>query len=272
MTILYTFFSQLLTDFIFQSDQLSKEKSRGNTKAFLKHGIILIFTMLPLFLLTGFKYISSVLLFIMSISLIHILLDFLKYKIDCISKKSFSQRYAYKIEAVMFVADQILHIVSILILSSRFSFVSHFNNIINIGNFTIFSLKIVLIILYVSLSGAYVVPLILKIVYGDTEKIIKTLNDSNESRTLESSKASHRIDEFNNEVKTGKYIGIMERMLILIFLSGNYMTSIGFVIAVKSLTRFKLLENKAFSEYYLLGTLSSVLYAFIAYAFLNVIL
>ena len=72
--------------------------------------------------------------------------------------------------------------------------------------------------------------------------------------------------KFIDEVKTGKWIGILERILISIFLFSNQISSIGFVIAVKSLARFKMMENKIFSEYYLLGTLTSVLYTFVCYA------
>jgi hypothetical protein len=61
----------------------------------------------------------------------------------------------------------------------------------------------------------------------------------------------------NNSV--GKYIGILERILIAIFvLIGAYQ---GLVLlgAFKTLTRFKQFEDKSFAEYYLIGTLFSIL-------------
>ncbi|ADL03520.1 DUF3307 domain-containing protein [Lacrimispora saccharolytica] len=63
--------------------------------------------------------------------------------------------------------------------------------------------------------------------------------------------------------KIGTYIGILEREIIfLLGMIGQYST-IGFVLTAKSVARFKRLEDQAFSEKYLIGTLLS---AFIAIA------
>ncbi|MEN7548749.1 hypothetical protein AAG747_12575 [Rapidithrix thailandica] len=59
------------------------------------------------------------------------------------------------------------------------------------------------------------------------------------------------------ELRRGRVIGIIERLLIFFFtLSGNIAT-IGFILAAKGFTRFKELENKNFAEYVLIGTLLS---------------
>lgn len=63
--------------------------------------------------------------------------------------------------------------------------------------------------------------------------------------------------------KIGSYIGILEREIIfLLGMIGQYST-IGFVLTAKSVARFKKLEDQAFAEKYLVGTLLS---AFIAIA------
>lgn len=72
-------------------------------------------------------------------------------------------------------------------------------------------------------------------------------------------------------MKTGKWIGILERILILMFLLSNQLASIGFIIAVKSLARFKMMENKIFSEYFLIGTLMSLVYTFAIYSIFQTI-
>lgn len=65
----------------------------------------------------------------------------------------------------------------------------------------------------------------------------------------------------NEGVKTGSWIGILEREIILILgLIGEF-GAIGFVLTAKSLARFKQLENKSFAEKYLVGTLLSALIA-----------
>jgi hypothetical protein len=76
-------------------------------------------------------------------------------------------------------------------------------------------------------------------------------------------------NKFINEVKAGKWIGILERIIILVFLFMNQMVSIGFIVAIKSIARFKMMENKIFAEYYLLGTLLSVAYTLILYVLFN---
>ncbi len=57
--------------------------------------------------------------------------------------------------------------------------------------------------------------------------------------------------------RIGSWIGILEREIILILGLLGQFGAIGFVLTAKSLARFKQLENKAFAEKYLVGTLIS---------------
>ena len=62
----------------------------------------------------------------------------------------------------------------------------------------------------------------------------------------------------------GAAIGFLERFLILTFiLLGEYI-SIGLILTAKSITRFEELKDRKFSEYFLIGTLSSILFAICA--------
>jgi len=58
--------------------------------------------------------------------------------------------------------------------------------------------------------------------------------------------------------KVGATIGILERLLIVVFVLAGTDAAIGFVVAAKTLARFRLLDDRDFAEYYLLGTLGSV--------------
>lgn len=59
------------------------------------------------------------------------------------------------------------------------------------------------------------------------------------------------------EYNRGKYIGNLERLMVLaVVLLGSYET-IGFIIAGKGLIRAKEFENRDFAEYFLIGTLTS---------------
>ena len=63
--------------------------------------------------------------------------------------------------------------------------------------------------------------------------------------------------------RVGATIGILERILIVVFVLTGSEAAIGFVVAAKTLARFRLLDDRDFAEYYLLGTLASVAVAII---------
>ena len=58
--------------------------------------------------------------------------------------------------------------------------------------------------------------------------------------------------------RVGATIGVLERLLIVTFVLTGSQAAVGFVVAAKTIARFKQLEDRAFAEYYLLGTLASV--------------
>ena len=58
--------------------------------------------------------------------------------------------------------------------------------------------------------------------------------------------------------RVGATIGVLERVLIVVFVLTGTEAAIGFVVAAKTLARFRLLDDRDFAEYYLLGTLASV--------------
>ena len=58
--------------------------------------------------------------------------------------------------------------------------------------------------------------------------------------------------------RIGATIGVLERLLIVTFVLTGSTAAIGFVVAAKTLARFRQLDDRDFAEYYLLGTLASV--------------
>ena len=58
--------------------------------------------------------------------------------------------------------------------------------------------------------------------------------------------------------RIGATIGVLERLLIVAFVLTGSTAAIGFVVAAKTLARFRQLDDRDFAEYYLLGTLASV--------------
>ena len=66
-------------------------------------------------------------------------------------------------------------------------------------------------------------------------------------------------DEYNDK-NIGRFIGTVERIIMLIFLSIGQYSAVGLVLTAKSIARYdKISKEKDFAEYYLLGTLMSTL-------------
>jgi len=63
------------------------------------------------------------------------------------------------------------------------------------------------------------------------------------------------------EVTRGRAIGVLERAIALTLVLLSQYGALGLVVAAKSLARFKALEDRDFAEYFLIGTLASLLIA-----------
>jgi hypothetical protein len=58
--------------------------------------------------------------------------------------------------------------------------------------------------------------------------------------------------------RIGATIGALERLLVVAFVLTGAEVAIGFVVAAKTIARFRQLDDRGFAEYYLLGTLASI--------------
>lgn len=65
----------------------------------------------------------------------------------------------------------------------------------------------------------------------------------------------------HNTYAMGRTIGILERLLVFVLVLLDQWAALGLVLAAKSIARFKELERQAFADYYLIGTLASLLVA-----------
>ncbi|MBM3792121.1 MAG: hypothetical protein FJW35_17470 [Acidobacteria bacterium] len=63
------------------------------------------------------------------------------------------------------------------------------------------------------------------------------------------------------EYNRGRIIGLLERLLVFFFVLTGQMAALGFVSAAKGIARFKNLEDRDFAEYFLIGTMASVISA-----------
>lgn len=79
-------------------------------------------------------------------------------------------------------------------------------------------------------------------------------------RSLPSGQGVIDVGEFNR----GRVIGLLERVLLYLFILQGQFGAIGFVLAAKAFTRFKALDDRPFAEYVLIGTLLSACLALAA--------
>lgn len=110
-------------------------------------------------------------------------------------------------------------------------------------------------------SGCLVVALLLFTVHGGTYIVRGLLNKSGAIPTMKSDssgESSVDLKEFNR----GRLIGALERVLLFaVVIAGSY-EALGFIVAAKGLVRSREFEvNRDMTEYFLIGSLASVLIA-----------
>lgn len=145
--------------------------------------------------------------------------------------KLLSQRK--KTKRLWFFIDQVLHIVSILI-----TYLLFVNTDISMANYiTEQNLLLITCLVFLTIP----VSVIMKIIFLKWD--ISSLTEGNESLK-----------------DAGKYIGILERILVFIFIIANHWEAVGFLITAKSVFRFgdlKESKHRKLTEYILIGTLIS---------------
>ncbi len=76
--------------------------------------------------------------------------------------------------------------------------------------------------------------------------------------------ASPTFDQ-DHQLRTGRYIGVLERLIVYVFAYFGSYEAIGFLGAAKGLVRSKRFdEDREFAEYFLVGTLTSIALAVLA--------
>ena len=190
-------------------------------------------------------HILLVFLFLWDLSLwyIPLIIGVSHYLID-ISKLYFQTR---KTKRWWFFIDQFLHFAVVVAIASYFKEID-FNLIQN-----------PIFLKYFVAAVFLTVP---------TSVIIKNLLSVWSPITIEHSKI-----QTNSLVNAGKYIGILERLLVFTFIIINHWEGVGFMIAAKSVFRFSDLaeaKQRKLTEYVLIGTLLSFGIAVITGIIVNV--
>ena len=220
--------THFLGDFTFQPNKWIKKRNTNSIKSkYLYYHILVHFVLLLLFFINELQnYFPG----IVAIILLHYAIDVTKI-------------YACKKEVLsefkLFLIDQFLHILTIILVCNYyFPFEFSLQNLV--------SEKILLLITTIILIVS-VTPIIIKVFFQRWE------NDMN-------------FDNKESLKNAGLYIGIIERIFIVLFININFYEGIGYLLAAKSIFRFGDLTNakdKKLTEYILLGTLLSFIIAIV---------
>lgn len=214
----------LLGDFVFQPTSWIKKRNHKGiySKQLYYHIGIHAFLLVLIFSTQLEKYYFGI-LFIIST---HFCIDVIKIY--------FEKKYN-SLPIVTFLADQLAHFI-VLFLVVNYYFPLNFQ-------WDFLNEKIILVVVIALISIIYVCPILLRLFFTKWSKTIKKLNKG-------------------SLLNAGKYIGIIERLLIVIFIISNFFEGIGYLLAAKSIFRFGDLTNskeKKLTEYIVLGTFVSFL-------------
>jgi len=211
----------LLADFVFQSRAMVEGKRR-ETRWLLTHGLEVL--LVQAVVLLAFCASVRAGAAIAGIALTHVGIDWLKVRVE--------QRFGRRL--LWFVLDQFLH-VAVLVLAAHW---------IAAGGVELTALAPRRLEGYAWIVGLYAFN-----VNGGSAVVSAVLDSVRAgSPPLAGARAGH-------------VIGILERMAMLTLVWLGEWSALGFVLAAKSVARFKELENREFAEAYLVGTLTSFLVA-----------
>tara|TARA_R110001583_G_scaffold21469_2_gene81562 strand:+ start:15524 stop:16243 length:720 start_codon:yes stop_codon:yes gene_type:complete len=217
--LLLQFIAHLLGDFIFQPHNWTiKKKKAAFTWYHLWHALVIFVFSYTLSFDYGFLK-SAILL-----SIIHLFTDVLK---------SFLQVKTNKKDSFYFFADQIVHLLVMVLISILY----YYNNSLDF----IYEIPFK----YLAMTAGFIfcakpANILIKNIFASLEIETPTVTNNN--------------DENKDLPNAGKLIGIMERFLVLaLILVGQY-SAVGLIIAAKSILRFR--DNKK-NEYVLVGTMLS---------------
>jgi len=277
MIILSLILAHLIADFYFQTEHMVKEKRKFLKLHLFHHAVVMLFLLLIIYFYQGNDLIREVLLPTVLLVGIHGAIDYLKIILQEKTNK-LVQKNAWNLG--LFIVDQILHVITILAvcyfilqidLKAMFSTILLLLNLKEgtrpeLGLLEGLLFLIIILILCTTVTGH-----LIRIMLGSLTKHISLFEGKYTLRDLAISPNSEKnmSEEYtymvmkHQDLSRGKVIGYLERLLVVALILMGSFSAVGFIVAAKSLTRFKQMDDRDWAEYFLLGTLTSFLFAII---------
>ncbi|MFP7298149.1 DUF3307 domain-containing protein [Neobacillus niacini] len=271
MLVLSLILAHLIADFYLQTDEMVKDKMIHLRKHIGHHFLLNGFVLIVFYLVNiEVSIISNLIIPLLFIGITHYVIDLLKIKHHDTIKFSIEENLN---RVSFFIVDQLLHLVCILLAGHFFLGINlgeihdffHNGEKLNTVNSVLFTF--IVIIVATTVSGH-----LIKILLGSLPNQLLTFegkytfkNERQEAQYTTNYSGNRVLaEEYNysifgkHDLSRGKLIGYLERLLVLVLTFYSAYPAIGFIVAAKSIARFKQMDDRNWAEYFLLGTLTSM--------------
>lgn len=272
MLLLSLILVHLIADFYLQTDEMVMDKIKNIKKHIGHHFLVNGLVLLGYYLINynGTSVFWSLIFPLFFIVITHFIIDMLKIKLletIKINNEENLKRVSF------FLIDQLLHIGSILFaglifLGIGFAEIHDFF----LGDEKLSTINKVLFIVIVIICATSVSGHLIKILLGSLPNQLLTFegkytfkNERQEAQYASNHTGNRALSEEYNytifskhDLSRGKLIGYIERLLVLVLTFYSAYPAIGFIVAAKSIARFKQMDDRNWAEYFLLGTLTSM--------------
>lgn len=259
--------AHLIADFYLQTDKMVNNKLKNIKKHIFHHVIVTGIVLSASMIYHSEKiHILTNLIFPMAlISTTHFFIDILKIKL--LDKIRINNEENLK-RLGFFLLDQVLHLCMIILACYLF-FHHDLMGIFRIieANQKLSTLNTILFILIIVIVATNVSGHIIKILVGSLPNHLLTFEGKytfKNERHADQVNKNNLTEEYNysifskQDLSRGKIIGYIERLLVLLLTFYSAYPAIGFIVAAKSIARFKQMDDRDWAEYFLLGTLTSM--------------
>ncbi len=236
--------AHIIADFLLQSPQTVAEKSRGVLRGYLLHfgGHCAALALLT------HPYFSAATAFLwIALPAAHLLIDWLKNRLF---------PHGHPAAALIFLLDQGLHLLLIFCAwqwtapPPCVTVTSFYRRLLTPAGSALMGP------LFCSKTAPALFTAVIYgfVIFGGAALVPKVL-------ALEAFRLPGPAGRSGGSRRAGRYIGMLERAIILSLTLADAFAAIAFVLTAKSIARYKELECRSFAEYYLAGTLLSTLLA-----------
>ncbi|MBV7507725.1 DUF3307 domain-containing protein [Bacillus sp. sid0103] len=258
--------AHLIADFYLQTDDMVIEKRKNLRRHTIHHFFMTVIVLIG-FWVHEFHFknvLTNLFIPLIAIVISHFIVDYFKIKLldkMKITNEENMKRLGY------FVFDQGLHL-GVILFVCMFCFQFEIKGLFKDGGLGFIDsvlFIIIIIILATTVSGHMI-----KILLGSLPNQLLTFegkysfkNERNETEIIHKGRKG-LTEEYNytvfskHDLSRGKLIGYIERLLVLLLTFYSSYPAIGFIVAAKSIARFKQMDDRDWAEYFLLGTLTSM--------------